>query len=146
MYYDIDKLKTATAEELTEFYLYRQIIDIMTATDGQAPAGSCCGGNKKQHAEEFIANKDKYLHKLEIMTQENKIKALVHGAQYIGAIKKHVNIDTLSDEEIIDYIKNGYLPAAWFDLSAYNAPKQETATAATTETKTAVKGTKKAKK
>lgn len=117
------QLIDATAEDIEKsFALYHEMIKIMTAVDNKAPAGSCCGKNKKQHINTFITNKEKYINRMNAI-KNRKIRPLWHGILFVSKLGKHFNSETITDEESLKLIEVGALKAdKYFDLSNYEQP------------------------
>ena len=113
------KIFTANGEELSTYALFHDMIKIMRATDGVEPAGACCGRNTKQIVNSFLNNKQKYV---DFMKNINTrlIKPLRKGTVYINPIKKMLNYELMTDNEIILCVKKGYLPDNAFDWTEYN--------------------------
>ena len=113
------KIFTANGEELATYTLFHDMIKIMRATDGVEPAGACCGRNTKQIVNSFLNNKQKYF---DFMKNINTrlIKPLRKGTVYINPIKKMLNYELMTDNEILLYVKKGYLSTKIFDWTEYN--------------------------
>lgn len=121
------KIFTEDAQTIAQNYgLMSDVIKIMTLCDGHAPTGSCCGKNNQQIANKFISNKEKYM-----LIMENIEKRLITttkpGILYISPLKRMINLEMLSDQEIIKYTENGYISKDRFDWSEYDAKKAEPA-------------------
>ena len=113
------KIFTANGEELATYTLFHDMIKIMRATDGVEPAGACCGRNTKQIINLFISNKQKYFNFMKNIN-ERLIKPLKKGVVYISPIKKMLNYELMTDNEIILCVKKGYLSEKIFDWTEYN--------------------------
>ena len=113
------KIFTASGEELSSYALFRDMIKVMKAADGIEPAGACCGRNTKQIANSFFNNKQKYF---DFMKNINTrlIKPLRKGTVYISPMKKMLNYEFMTDNEILLCVKKGYLPSNAFDWTEYN--------------------------
>ena len=113
------KIFTASSAELTSYALFHDMVKIMKATDGVEPAGACCGRNTKQIVNSFLNNKQKYVDFMENINTR-LIKPLRKGVVYINPIKKMLNYELMTDNEIILYVKKGYLSTKIFDWTEYN--------------------------
>ena len=113
------KIFTANDDELASYALFHDMIKIMRATDGVEPAGACCGRNTKQIVNSFLNNKQKYFDFMKNIN-ERLIKPLRKGTVYISPIKKMLNYEFMTDNEITLYVKKGYLPDNAFDWTEYN--------------------------
>ena len=113
------KIFTANGEELATYTLFHDMIKIMRATDGVEPAGACCGRNTKQIVNSFLNNKQKYFDFMKNIN-ERLIKPLRKGTVYINPIKKMLNYELMTDNEILLYVKKGYLSTKIFDWTEYN--------------------------
>ena len=113
------KIFTANGEELATYTLFHDMIKIMKATDGVEPAGACCGRNTKQIVNSFLNNKQKYVDFMENINTR-LIKPLRKGTVYINPIKKMLNYELMTDNEILLYVKKGYLSTKIFDWTEYN--------------------------
>ena len=113
------KIFTASGEELTSYTLFHDMIKVMKATDGVEPAGACCGKNIKQIVNSFLNNKQKYENFMENINTR-LIKPLRKGMVYINPIKKMLNYELMTDNEILLCVKNGYLPDDAFDWTKFN--------------------------
>ena len=113
------KIFTANGEELSSYALFHDMIKVMKATDGIEPVGACCGRNTKQIIQAFLNNKQKYIDFMKNIN-ERLIKPLRKGTVYINPIKKMLNYELMTDNEILLYIKKGYLPDNAFDWTEYN--------------------------
>ena len=113
------KIFTANGEELATYALFHDIIKVMKAADGIEPVGACCGKNTKPIISLFLNNKQKYF---DFMKNINTrlIKPLRKGTVYISPIKKMLNYELMTDNEILLYVKKGYLPDNAFDWTEYN--------------------------
>lgn len=113
------KIFTANGEELVAYALFHDMIKVMKAADGVEPAGACCGRNTKQIVNSFLNNKQKYV---DFMENINKrlIKPLRKGVVYISPMKKMLNYELMTDNEIILCVKKGYLSDKIFDWTEYN--------------------------
>ena len=118
------KIFTANGEELATYTLFHDMIKIMRAADGIEPIGACCGRNTKQIVNLFINNKQKYFDFMENINTR-LIKPLKKGVVYINPIKKMLNYELMTDNEIILYVKKGYLPDNAFDWTEYNNNAQK---------------------
>lgn len=100
---------TATAEEImNSFGLYKEMIKLMTAANGKAPMGSCCGKNKKAHINDFMTNKEKYIIRMKAI-KERKIQPLWRGILYVTKAGRHYNRETITDAESKYLIEKGFL-------------------------------------
>ena len=118
------KIFTATAEELTSYALFHDMVKIMKAADGVEPAGACCGRNTKQIINLFINNKQKYCNFMENINKR-LIKPLRKGVVYISPIKKMLSYELMTDKEIILCVKKGYLSKHLFDWTEYEKVRDE---------------------
>ena len=118
------KIFTANGEELTSYALFHDMIKVMKAADGVEPAGACCGRNTKQIINFFLNNKQKYVDFMKNIN-ERLIKPLRKGTVYISPIKKMLNYELMTDNEILLYVKKGYLPAKIFDWTEYDNKAQK---------------------
>ena len=121
------KIFTANGEELASYALFHDMVKIMKATDGVEPAGACCGRNTKQIVNSFLNNKQKYF---DFMKNINTrlIKPLRKGTVYISPMKKMLNYEFMTDNEILISVKKGYLPDNAFDWTEYNNNVQKPVT------------------
>ena len=113
------KIFTASGEELSSYTLFHDMIKVMKAADGTEPIGACCGRNTKQIVNLFQNNKQKYVDFMENINTR-LIKPLRKGVVYISPMKKMLNYDFMTDNEIILCVKKGYLPTNIFDWTEYN--------------------------
>ena len=113
------KIFTANGEELISYALFHDMIKVMKAADGVEPAGACCGRNTKQIVNSFLNNKQKYVDFMKNIN-ERLIKPLRKGTVYINPIKKMLNYELMTDNEILLYVKKGYLSTKIFDWTEYN--------------------------
>ena len=113
------KIFTANGEELASYALFHDMVKIMKAADGVEPAGACCGRNTKQIVNSFLNNKQKYFDFMKNIN-ERLIKPLRKGVVYISPMKKMLNYDLMTDNEIILCVKKGYLSEKIFDWTEYN--------------------------
>ena len=113
------KIFTANGEELSSYALFHDMVKIMKAADGVEPAGACCGRNTKQIINLFISNKQKYVDFMENINTR-LIKPLRKGTVYISPMKKMLNYELMTDNEIILCVKKGYLSTKIFDWTEYN--------------------------
>ena len=113
------KIFTANGEELSSYTLFHDMIKVMKAADGEEPAGACCGRNIKPIVNSFLYNKQKYIGFMENIN-ERLIKPLRKGTVYINPIKKMLCYDLMTDNEILLYVKRGYLPDNAFDWTKFN--------------------------
>ena len=113
------KIFTANEEELASYSLFHDMIKVMKASDGVEPAGACCGRNTKQIINLFISNKQKYFDFMKNIN-ERLIKPLKKGTVYISPMKKMLNYELMTDNEILLYVKKGYLSEKIFDWTEYN--------------------------
>ena len=113
------KIFTANDDELASYALFHDMIKIMKAADGVEQAGACCGRNTKQIINLFISNKQKYFDFMKNIN-ERLIKPLRKGTVYINPIKKMLNYELMTDNEILLYVKKGYLSTKIFDWTEYN--------------------------
>ena len=113
------KIFTANGEELASYALFHDMIKIMKAADGVEPVGACCGRNTKQIISLFLNNKQKYVDFMKNIN-ERLIKPLRKGTVYINPIKKMLNYELMTDNEILLYVKKGYLSTKIFDWTEYN--------------------------
>ena len=115
------KIFTEDAQTIVNNYgLMRDVIKIMTLCDGHQPAGACCGKNNTQIVNKFISNKKNYMTTME-QIEKRLIKTTKPGILYISPLKRMINIEMLSDQEIIKYTENGYISRDRFDWSMYEA-------------------------
>ena len=119
------KIFTANGEELTSYALFHDMIKIMKASDGVEPTGACCGRNTKQIINLFLNNKQKYFNFMENINKR-LIKPLRKGIVYINPMKKMLNYELMTDEEIILCVKKGYLSDKIFDWTEYNKTQKPT--------------------
>ena len=113
------KIFTANEEELASYSLFHDMIKVMKASDGVEPAGACCGRNTKQIINLFLNSKQKYENFMKNINNR-LIKPLRKGTVYINPIKKMLNYEFMTDNEIILCVKKGYLPDNAFDWTEYN--------------------------
>ena len=113
------KIFTANGPELASYALFHDMIKVMKATDGVEPAGACCGRNIKPIVNSFLNNKQKYIDFMENINTR-LIKPLKKGMVYISPIKKMLNYELMTDNEITLYVKKGYLSDKIFDWTEYN--------------------------
>ena len=118
------KIFTASGPELEAYALFHDMVKIMKAADGIEPAGACCGRNTKQIINSFLNNKQKYVDFMENINTR-LIKPLRKGVVYISPIKKMLNYDLMTDNEILLYVKKGYLPDNAFDWTEYDNKAQK---------------------
>ena len=113
------KIFTANDDELASYALFHDMVKIMKAADGVEPAGACCGRNTKQIISLFLYNKQKYVDFMKNIN-ERLIKPLRKGVVYVNPMKKMLNYELMTDNEITLYVKKGYLSAKIFDWTEYN--------------------------
>ena len=113
------KIFTANGEELTSYAMFHDMVKVMKAADGEEPAGACCGRNTKQIVNSFLNNKQKYFNFMENI-RKRLIKPLKKGMVYVNPIKKMLNYELMTDNEILLCVKKGYLPDNAFDWTEYN--------------------------
>ena len=113
------KIFTANGPELASYALFHDMIKVMKGADGIEPAGACCGRNTKQIVNSFLNNKQKYFNFMKNIN-ERLIKPLRKGTVYINPIKKMLCYDLMTDNEILLYVKRGYLPDNAFDWTKFN--------------------------
>ena len=113
------KIFTANGEELASYALFHDMVKIMKAADGVEPAGACCGRNTKQIINLFLNNKQKYIDFMENI-RERLIIPLKKGMVYISPMKKMLNYELMTDNEILFCVKKGYLSTKIFDWTEYN--------------------------
>ena len=113
------KIFTANDDELATYALFHDMVKIMKSADGVEPSGACCGRNTKQIINLFISNKQKYVDFMENINTR-LIKPLRKGTVYISPMKKMLNYELMTDNEIILCVKKGYLPDNAFDWTEYN--------------------------
>ena len=113
------KIFTANDDELATYALFHDMVKIMRAADGVEPAGACCGRNTKQIINSFLNNKQKYVDFMKNIS-ERLIKPLRKGMVYISPMKKMLNYELLTDNEILLCVKKGYLSEKIFDWTEYN--------------------------
>ena len=113
------KIFTANDDELASYALFHDMIKIMKAADGVEPAGACCGRNTKQIINLFISNKQKYVDFMENINTR-LITPLKKGMVYVNPLKKMLNYELMTDNEIILCVKKGYLSDKIFDWTEYN--------------------------
>ena len=113
------KIFTANEEELASYSLFHDMIKVMKASDGVEPAGACCGRNTKQIVSSFLNNKQKYFDFMKNIN-ERLIKPLKKGVVYISPMKKMLNYELMTDNEILISVKKGYLSDKIFDWTEYN--------------------------
>ena len=120
------KIFTANGEELATYALFHDMVKIMRATDGVEPAGACCGRNTKQIINSFMNSKQKYVNFMKNINTR-LIKPLRKGIVYISPMKKMLNYELLTDNEIILCVKKGYLSEKIFDWTEYNKAQKSVA-------------------
>ncbi len=121
------KIFTEDTQTIVKNYgLMSDVIKVMTLCDGIAPAGSCCGKNNIQIANKFITNKKNYKLIMEKI-EKRLIKTIKPGIIYISPLKRMVNLDTLTDQEIVKFTKKGYISKDRFDWKAYEVEKAKQA-------------------
>ena len=113
------KIFTASGAELASYTLFHDMVKIMKATDGVEPAGACCGRNTKQIINSFLNNKQKYFNFMENINKR-LIKPLRKGVVYISPMKKMLNYELMTDNEILLCVKKGYLSDKIFDWTEYD--------------------------
>lgn len=113
------KIFTANGEELSSYALFHDMIKVMKAADGAEPTGACCGRNTSQIINSFLNNKQKYYNFMENISKR-EIKPLRKGVVYISPMKKMLNYELMTDNEILLCVKKGYLPDNAFDWTEYN--------------------------
>ena len=113
------KIFTANDDELASYALFHDMVKIMKAADGIEPIGACCGRNTKQIVNLFLNNKQKYVDFMENINTR-LIKPLRKGTVYISPMKKMLNYELMTDNEILLCVKKGYLPDNAFDWTEYN--------------------------
>ena len=113
------KIFTANDDELASYALFHDMIKVMKASDGVEPAGACCGRNTKQIINLFLNSKQKYENFMKNINNR-LIKPLRKGTVYISPMKKMLNYELMTDNEILLYVKKGYLPDNAFDWTEYN--------------------------
>ena len=113
------KIFTANDDELASYALFHDMVKIMKAADGIEPIGACCGRNTKQIVNLFLNNKQKYVDFMENINTR-LIKPLKKGVVYVSPMKKMLNYDLMTDNEILLCVKKGYLPDNAFDWTEYN--------------------------
>ena len=114
-----NKIFTASGEELSSYSLFHDMVKIMKAADGTEPIGACCGRNTKQIVNSFLNNKQKYYNFMENINKR-LIKPLRKGMVYISPMKKMLNYELMTDNEILLCVKKDYLPENIFDWTEYN--------------------------
>ena len=113
------KIFTEDIQTLVNSYgLLHDVIKVMTLCDGVAPSGACCGKNNVQIANKFINNKKNYMMTMK-QIEQRKIKTIKSGIIYISPLKKMVNLNVISDAEIVKYVENGYISKDRFDWKGY---------------------------
>ena len=113
------KIFTANGEELSSYALFHDMIKVMKAADGIEPVGACCGRNTKQIINLFLNSKQKYENFMKNINNR-LIKPLKKGNVYISPIRKMLNYEFMTDNEILISVKKGYLPDNAFDWTEYN--------------------------
>lgn len=113
------KIFTANEAELSSYALFHDMIKVVKAADGVEPSGACCGRNTKQIVNSFLNNKQKYFNFMENINTR-LIKPLRKGVVYISPMKKMLNYELMTDNEIILCVKKGYLSDKIFDWTEYN--------------------------
>ena len=113
------KIFTANGEELSSYALFHDMIKVMKASDGIEPVGACCGRNTKQIINLFLNSKQKYENFMKNINNR-LIKPLRKGMVYVNPIKKMLNYELMTDNEILLCVKKGYLSAKIFDWTEYN--------------------------
>ena len=135
------KIFTASGEELASYALFHDMIKVMKAADGVEPVGACCGRNTKQIVNSFLNSKQNYENFMKNINNR-LIKPLKKGMVYISPIKKMLNYELMTDNEIILCVKKGYLPDNAFDWTEYNnaqkSVEEETPVAESVEEETPV--------
>lgn len=118
------KIFTEDTQTLANSYgLLHDVIKVMTLCDGVAPSGACCGKNNAQIANKFINNKKNYMMTMK-QIEQRKIKTIKSGIIYISPLKKMVNLNVISDAEIVKYVEKGYISKDRFDWGEYGATKK----------------------
>ena len=59
--------------------------------------------------------------------EKRLIKTIKPGILYISPLKRMINLEMLTDQEIVKYVGNGYISKDRFDWSEYDAKKAEPA-------------------
>ena len=113
------KIFTANNPELASYALFHDMIKVMKAADGVEPAGACCGRNTSQIINLFLNSKQKYENFMKNINNR-LIKPLRKGTVYISPMKKMLNYELMTDNEILLCIKKGYLPDNAFDWTKFN--------------------------
>lgn len=118
------KIFTEDTQTLVNSYgLLHDVIKVMTLCDGVTPLGACCGKNNVQIVNKFINNKKNYMMTMK-QIEQRKIKTIKSGIIYISPLKKMVNLNVISDAEIVKYVEKGYISKDRFDWKEYDATKK----------------------
>ena len=118
------KIFTANGEELSSYALFHDMIKVMKAADGIEPAGACCGRNTKQIINLFLNSKQKYENFMKNINNR-LITPLKKGMVYISPMKKMLNYELMTDNEILLCVKKGYLSEKIFDWTEYNKAQKQ---------------------
>lgn len=112
-------LNEATHDDiLNNSGLYSEMIRIMKAVDGKAPAGSCCGKNKQQHINTFLVNKEKYVKMTEAI-KNRKYVPKWKGIIYVAKLHTHIDARTMTDAKAKMLIEQNILVPGerFFDIA-----------------------------
>lgn len=113
-----DLLKNATFEEIYEnVALYNEMIKALKAS-GFKTFCNCGKQQKTINILTFLDNKLKILNAMENV-KNRTITPKFKGVIFSSRAMKHFNSATLSDEAILNIIKNGWLSKDFFDFSKY---------------------------
>lgn len=116
---NITEIKEATSEQIeTNLTLYSRLIDLLTYCNHKAPVGSCCGRNKKKIIDHFFSNKEKYIQQAEA-SLNRKIQPKWRGTLYFSRANQQISADYVTDDEILNLIKNNLVEKKYFDFSEY---------------------------
>ena len=125
---NINEIKEATKEQIeSNLTLYSRVIDLLTYCNHKAPAGSCCGRNKKKIIDHFFANKEKYIQQASA-SLERKIQPKWRGTLYFSRANQQISADYITDSEILKLVQNNLVEEKYFDFSKYyeeNKPDEE---------------------
>lgn len=133
-----DLLKNATLEEIYEnVALYNSMIKALKAA-GFKTLCNCGKSQKVTNINTFLNNKLNTLNYMEKI-KTRKITPKFKGVIFSSRAMKHFNSATLSDDAILNIVKNGWLSKDFFDFSKYKAPSEKEVVSEPSEQKEVVK-------
>lgn len=114
-----DLLKNAAFEEIYEnVALYNEMVKALKSS-GFKTLCNCGKQQKTINIRTFLDNKLKILNAMENVKNRTIIPKF-KGVLFSSRAMKHFNAATLSDEAILNIVKNGWLSKDKFDFSKYN--------------------------